>query len=76
MQVTPKHSAIVNPLAQEQVDAYHDNLVDLLKALYKINDMVTLWPFMEPAATKSKLLTNPMSLGALITQLTKYFQGL
>jgi len=76
MQVTPKRLAIVNPSAQQRVEAYHDNLVNLLETLYSIDNMVALWPFMEPKATESDLLTNPKNLGALITQLTKYFQGL
>jgi len=76
MQVTPKSPAIANPLAKQRVDTYRNNLVDLLEALYKIDNTITLWPFTEPAATELDLLTNPVSLGASITQLTKYFQGL
>jgi len=76
MKVTPKSPATANLLTQQWVDAYRDNLVDLLEALYKIDNTITLWPFMEPMAPESELLTNPTSLGALITQLTKYFQGL
>jgi len=76
MQVTPKSPAITNPLAQQRVDAYCNNLVDLLEALYKIDNSIALWPFTEPSASKSELLTNPASLEASITQLTKYFQGL
>jgi len=76
MKVTPKSLAIANPSAQQRVDAYRDNLVDLLEALYKIDNTMALWPFTEPSAPESDLLTNPTSLGASITQLTKYFQGL
>jgi len=76
MQVTPKSPAMANPLAQQRVDAYRDNLMDLLEALYKIDNTMALWPFMEPAAPESDLLTNPTSLGASITQLTKFFHGL
>jgi len=76
MQVTLKSPAIANPSLQQHVAAYHDNLVDLLEALYKIDNSMALWPFTEPQALESDLLTHPTSLGALITQLTKYFQGL
>jgi len=76
MKVTPKSPAIANLSAQQWVDAYHDNLMDLLEALYKIDNMITLWPFTELTAPELELLTNPTSLGALITQLMKYFQGL
>jgi len=76
MQVTPKRPVIANPTAQEWVDAYRDNLVDLLKTLHKIDTSIALWLFMEPMAPESDLLTNPTSLNATIMQLTKYFHGL
>jgi len=76
MRVSPKCPAIANLSAQQRVDAYRDNLVDLLESLYKIDNTIALWPFKEPLASESELLTNPTSLGSSITQLTKYFQGL
>jgi len=76
MQVTPKSPVIANPMAQQCVDAYCNNLVDILEALYKIDNTMALWPFTEPLAPKSNLLTNPSSLEATIRQLTKHIQGL
>jgi len=76
LKVTPKSLAIANPSAHQRVEAYRDTLVDLLESLYKIDNTMALWPFTEPTAPESDLLTNPTSLGASITQITKYFQGL
>jgi len=59
-------------MTQQRVDSYRDNLVDLLEALYKIDESIVLWP----SAHKVELLTNPLSLGYTITQITKYFSGL
>jgi len=76
LHVVPKYPLIKNPMAQQHVYGYCNNLVDLLEALYKIDKSITVWPFTEPMASKSELLTNPLSLGHTITQLTKYFSGL
>jgi len=76
MHVVPKHPLSNNPTAQQRVDGYRDNLVDLLEALYKINKSIVLWPFTKPKAHEAELLTNPLSLGHTITQMTKYFSGL
>jgi len=66
----------MSPLAQQRVEAYCNNLVDLLAVLYNIDNSITLWPFTEPLSSESELLTNPAGLCALITQLINYFQGL
>jgi len=76
MLVTSKSPLTNNPSAQQHVDAYWDNLVDLLKALYKINDCIALWPFTKWLAWESDLLTNPSSLAYLTKQLTWKFHGL
>jgi len=76
MHVVPKQPLINNPMAQQRVDGYCDNLVDLLEALYKIGKSIAMWPFTEPMVCESDLLTNPLSLGYTITQLTKYFSSL
>jgi len=76
MQVVPKQLLINNPTAQQRVDGYCNNLVNLLEALYKINESIAVWPFMEPTACESDLLTSLLSLGHTITQLTKYFYSL
>jgi len=76
MHIVPKHLLINNPMAQQRVDGYWDNLVDLLEALYKIDESIVLWPFTELTSHKAELLSNPLSLGHTITQITKYFSGL
>jgi len=76
LQVLPKSTIANNPTDQQRIDSYCNSLVDALKALYKIDETIALWPFSDPLAPKSALLTNAQSLGHSIHQLTCYFDFL
>jgi len=61
-------------MAQQCIDAYHSGLIAVVETLYKIDEMVALWPFTKPTIHEAGLLTNPTSLGHSIHQLTLFLR--
>jgi len=70
--------AIISPIRSEvtstlKLETYHQSFIKVIIALTHIDNTLAFWPYENPNALESDLLTKPDTLGSSIHQTLQYF---